>query len=234
MTYLYLFLAVTSTVLGVLAFVPVRTRSGVQTRLGTLETMGSGGGALVPVSESRKRSRRPPARKHGIRLARRTRLAILAGLLLGPAWGFLGPLPGLVAVLSFVLFLGCGDLLWKGVSMRLIRRQLPFAVGLMAERLRATNSFFTALEAVERSGMQPVASQFGRVRQDVSRGVPEAEALERLAARIPILETEMLAKAIAYHPQKGQRLASALDRIVELLDGRRRLWGGFDGALGRR
>jgi hypothetical protein len=46
------------------------------------------------------------------------------------------------------------------------------------------------------------------------------------------LETEILAKAIAYHPQKGQRLASALDRIAELLDGRRRLIGVLDGAWG--
>ncbi|MNR89066.1 hypothetical protein D3C72_200200 [compost metagenome] len=229
MTYLLLFLAVTGAVLGTFALVPARAKSGVRTRLSSLETVG---GALVPVEEPRKRPRKPRARKRRLHVPRLARLALMATMLLVPAWVLWGPLPGIAALSGFVFVLGFGDFVVKGWSMRMVRRQLPAAVRLMAERLRATNSFFTALEAVERSGIQPVAAQFGRVRQDVARGIPEEQALERFAARIPILETEILAKAIAYHPQKGQRLAAALDRIAELLDGRRRLIGVLDGAWG--
>lgn len=229
MTYLLLFLAVTGVALGILAVWPARGKSGVKSRLDSLETVG---GALVPVEDPKKRARKPRARKRQLRVPRAVRLATMGALLLVPTWVAWGFLPAVVAVSGFVLVLGTGDLLLKGWSMRMVRRQLPAAVRILAERLRATNSFFTALEAVERSGMQPVAAQFGRVRQDVARGVPEEQALERFATRIPILETEMLAKAIAYHPQKGQRLASALDQIAELLDGRRRLIGVLDGAWG--
>jgi Flp pilus assembly protein TadB len=229
MTYLLLFLAVTLAALGVLAVMPARPKAGVRTRLDRLETVG---GALVPVEDARKRPRKAKARKRRRHVPRALRLAFMATLLLLPAWFAWGPLQAVVAVAGFVLALGCGDWLWKGWSMRMVRRQLPAAVRIMSERLRTTNSFFAALEAVEKSGMQPVASQFGKVRQDVARGLPEEQALERFAARIPILETEILAKAIAYHPQKGQRLASALDGIAELLDGRRRLIGVLDGAWG--
>jgi Flp pilus assembly protein TadB len=229
MTYLLLFVAVTGAVLGILAFWPARGKSGVKSRLDRLETVG---GALVPVEEPKKRPRKPRARKRQVRVPRGTRLAMMGALLLVPTWMAWGLLPGVFVVSGFVLVLGLGDMLWKGWSMRMVRRQLPAAVRILAERLRATNSFFTALEAVEKSGMQPVASQFGRVRQDVARGVPEEQALERFATRVPILEAEILAKAISYHPQKGQRLAAALDQIAELMDGRRRLIGVLDGAWG--
>ena len=229
MTYLLLFLAVTGAVLGAFALLPARVTSGVRTRLDSLETVG---GALVPVEAPRKVPRKPRTRKRRLHVPRAARLALMAMSLLVPAWLAWGPLQGIVTLSGFVLVLGVGDLAVKGWSMRMVRRQLPAAVRLMAERLRATNSFFTALEAVERSGMQPVAAQFGKVRQDVAKGVPEEQALERFAGRIPILETEILAKAIAYHPQKGQRLAMALDRIAELLDGRRRLIGVLDGVAG--
>ena len=229
MTYLLLFVAVTAAVLGTFALLPARSHAEVRTRLGRLETVG---GALVPVEEPRKRPRKSRARKRRFHVPRAARLAFMAAILLIPAGLTWGAIQGVVVLSGFVLVLGFGDLLVKGLTMRMVRRQLPAAVRIMAERLRATNSFYTALEAVERSGMQPVAAQFGKVRQDVARGIPEEQALERFAARIPILESEILAKAIAYHPQKGQRLASALDRIAELLDGRRRLIGVLDGAWG--
>lgn len=227
MTYLLLFAAVTLAVLGVFACLPPRSKAGVKSRLDRLDSVG---GALVPVEGARKQPRRPRARKRQLRISRASRLALMTVLLVIPAGAAWGLGPGVFAVSLFVLALGCGDLVWKGWSMRMVRRQLPSAVRLLAERLRATNSFFSALEAVERSGMQPVAMQFAKVRQDVARGVPEDQALERFAARIPVLEAEILAKAIAYHPQKGQRLATALERIAELLEGRRRLAGVLDGA----
>ena len=229
MTYLLLFLAVTGVTLGVLVFLPPRKKQGVRSRLDRLETVG---GALVPVEEPKKRPRKSKARKRPLRVPRAARLAAMVAVLLIPAWLAWGPLLAIVSISGFVLVLGTGDVVLKGWSMRMVRRQLPHAVRILSERLKATNSFFAALEAVEKSGMQPVAAQFGKVRQDVARGVPEEQALERFAARIPILETEILAKAIAYHPQKGQRLAAALEQIAELLDGRRRLIGVLDGAGG--
>lgn len=229
MTYVLLFLAVTGVALVIFAVLPPRKKSGVRSRLDRLESVG---GALVAVEEPKKRARKPKARKRRLHVPRAVRLAAMVGVLVIPTWVAWGPLLAVVSVAGFVLVLGTGDLALKAWSMRMVRRQLPRAVRILSERLKATNSFFAALEAVERSGMQPVAAQFGKVRQDVARGVPEELALERFAARIPIVETEILAKAIAYHPQKGQRLAVALDRIAELLDGRRRLIGAFDAAGG--
>jgi Flp pilus assembly protein TadB len=228
MTYLLLFVAVTGAVLLGLARLPAPSPE-VRSRLDRLETVG---GALVPVGPSRRRAPKPRPRKLRLRLQRGGRIALLAALLVVPAWAVQGPAFGLAAVAMLLIVLGGGDWLLKQWSMRMVRRQLPAAVRLLAERMRATNSFYTALEAVEHSGMRPLASQFGRVRRDVARGLPEEQALERFAARIPILETEILAKAIAYHPQKGQRLAAALERIAELLDGRRPLAGLLDGARG--
>lgn len=225
MTLVLVFLAVTGGALGILAVLPPRKTATVQSRLNRLESVG---GALVPLEPPKKRPRKPKARKRTFRLPRTARLPIVIALLLVGCWRLWGFFEALILLAGSALILGCGDLVLKTWSERMIRRQLPRAVRLLSERLKATNSFYAALEAVEKSGVQPVAAQFGRVRQDVARGVPEEQALERFAARVPILETEILAKAIAYHPQKGQRLAVALDRIAELLDGRRRLAGVFD------
>lgn len=230
MTYFLLFTAVTLAVLLGLALMPARKQKHVKSRLDRLETVG---GALVPLASTRKaRARKPRDRKARPRLRRGGRVALWAILLVVPAWAWLGATTGLLAVVGFVALLISGDLLVKAWSMRLVRRQLPAALRLLAERMRQTNSFYTALEAVERSGVQPVASHFGRVREDVAKGMPEELALSRFAERIPLLETEIVAKAIAYHPQKGQRLAVALDQIAELLDGRQSIAGLLQGARG--
>lgn len=235
MIYLICFLAVTGLLIAVSAVIPVRSepgiraRSDVRARLDTLDTVG---GALMPVGEARKRPRKPRGRKRQHRLPRPIG-ALLVLILLWLAFAYVwGPWKALIVLTGALVVLGIAYGLWKTWIMRMVRRQLPDAVRILAQRLRATNSFFAALEAVERSGIQPVAAQFGRVRQDVARGLPEEQALDRFAARVPILETEILAKTIAYQPQKGQRLATALDRIAEVLDGRRRMVGLLDVARG--
>lgn len=230
MTYALVFLAVTAAALGVLALMPPRAGVAVKSRLGALDTLG---GALVPVEAPRKRRPASRSRRRSWQLPRMARLALLIAAFLLPTMLMLGARAGVFVACALLLVLGGADLLMQGLTVRLFRRQLPRAVRLLAERLRATNSFFAALEAVEHSRMQPVAAQFGRVRQDVARGIPEEQALEGLAARIPILETEVLAKAIAYHPQKGQRLATSLDGIAEIFEGRHRLVGLIGAGGGR-
>lgn len=210
-------IAILAAALAVLILLPRPGKHRVKGRLSQLDSVGPG---LVPIAQSQKRRARGADRRVsrklwlGIAVGSGSLIILTVGILMMGPFLTLGSAAGAACL---------GGLSWVGVrgwTARQANYHLPKAILILANELRATNSFFKALEAVEKQAPRPAARQFGQIRREVARGLPEDEAFARFAARVPTVEAEILAKAIAHHPHKGQRLAASLYRIHEVLSHR--------------
>ncbi len=140
-------------------------------------------------------------------------LTILFGFLVGlyilasPLLALIGALLGLVSPRLYVLYL-------QSRRRRAFNSELPGALVLLSNTLRAGYGLSQAMETVSKEVAQPISVEFGRVNREVALGLPIQQALENLVRRNPSLDLELVVTAINVNHETGGNLSDVLDRIA--------------------
>jgi tight adherence protein B len=162
-------------------------------------------------------------------VARLARLA-LTGLLLGfsAAWYLLPPPLDHVAFLTGPL---CGAIplfyVWRKSRQRLrkFEEQFPEGLEFVARAMRAGHAFSVSLEMLHREFDEPLGGEFRRTFDEQNLGLPLDVALEKLAARIPLLDVQFFVSAVTLQKRTGGNLAEVLEKLAYLIRERFKLRG---------
>lgn len=156
---------------------------------------------------------------------------MLASGLLG-AGGFLAPM--LLArplVFSLLGALVLGAIPWFRLSrqrdrrLRLFEKQIPEALDLMGRALLAGHAFPTAVKMVGDEMQDPIGQEFRTLFDETNYGIPQNDALLRLAERVPIADLSYFVVAVMIQRESGGNLAELLEKISGVVRARLALLG---------
>lgn len=137
--------------------------------------------------------------------------------------------PALALSLLFALVLGTLPWLWlssrRSKRIQLFERQIPEALDLMGRALRAGHAFPTAIKMVGEEMPEPIAREFRVLFDETNFGVPQNEALMRLANRVPVDDLRFFVIAVTIQRESGGNLAELLDNISAIVRARLKLLG---------
>jgi tight adherence protein B len=108
---------------------------------------------------------------------------------------------------------------------RLLNSQLPQALTLISNGLRAGFSFPQSLNVAGKEMESPISDEFLKVLRDNSLGKPMEEALENLSRRTDDEDLDMFVTALLIQRQVGGNLAEVLDTISNTIRERVKLRG---------
>ncbi len=134
------------------------------------------------------------------------------------AWYFspikmLAPIAGLVAAaIPFGVVWWC-----RNKRMNRFSQQLPSALDLMGQALRAGQSLPSGIQLVGEQLDEPLGPEFRRAYEQQNLGVPLTESLKDMADRIDNLDFRFFATAVTLQRQTGGDLAEILDKISHLV-----------------
>ncbi|MEW6516427.1 MAG: type II secretion system F family protein [candidate division FCPU426 bacterium] len=118
--------------------------------------------------------------------------------------------------------------LWKQQRLRTLGQQLPDALSLVGNSLRAGLSLVQALEVVAQEAPSPIRLEFLSVVRDCRLGLAPEEALEKMLKRWPHADLELFVVAAGVSLRTGGNLAEVTARLVETVRERFRLKGRID------
>jgi tight adherence protein B len=107
----------------------------------------------------------------------------------------------------------------------LFERQIPEALDLMGRALRAGHAFPTAVKMVGDEMADPIGKEFRILFDETNFGVPQNEALVRLADRVPVDDLRFFVVAVTIQRESGGNLAELLDNIASIVRARLKLLG---------
>jgi tight adherence protein B len=102
---------------------------------------------------------------------------------------------------------------------------LPEALDLMSRSLRAGHSVSAAIEIVAEEGVEPLRSEFARVHQQHTLGLPNRDALLQLGRRISSTDLQVVITAMLVQKETGGNLVEILERTASVLRDRLRIQG---------
>ncbi len=165
------------------------------------------------------------------------RLAALTGII-GGLFGFVfsgGNPKDPVTYLTAVVLAVVGYLFPRILLLMLQRQrgqalemQLPDALELISNSMRAGLSVVQALEVVAKEAAAPMFEEFGEVVRDCRLGLSPEDALEKMLKRWPHKDLELFVVASSVSLRTGGNLAEVAGRIIETVRERFRLKGRID------
>lgn len=147
----------------------------------------------------------------------------LAGLLV-----FLGSGNLIASLIGFFVGFKIPDLFLdqaKSKRSRKINNQLPEALTIVANGLRAGYSFNQSMSVASKELENPIADEFSKVIRENSLGKPIEEALVDMTKRAEDEDIDMFVTALIIQKQVGGNLAEILDTISETIRERVKLKG---------
>lgn len=109
--------------------------------------------------------------------------------------------------------------------LRLFEEQLADTLGLWVNALRSGYSVLQSMEAISRDAPEPTSTEFKRVVQEISLGIPMPEALDHLLARVESEDLDLVITAVNIQAEVGGNLAEILDVISNTIRERIKLKG---------
>ena len=155
----------------------------------------------------------------GISLLATVLTALIASFFLSSA--FLAVIAGVVAGSIPYIYL----LIMREQRFQKCDQLLPEAIDLMARGLRAGHALTAVLEMVGTETAEPIASEFRRLAEEHSLGLPLRDATMNLVGRLPRDDMRFLATAILLQKETGGNLAAILDKTAAVARERSRLRG---------
>lgn len=112
-----------------------------------------------------------------------------------------------------------------GARARKIESELPAALLLIADTLRAGRSLGAAIEQVAHSARPPIGDEFGRAARQIAMGSAPEEAIAAMADRTGVRDLELLGAAISVVRVSGGDLPRLLNSMAAVARSRRALAG---------
>ena len=153
-----------------------------------------------------------------------TTLAFMAGAVLALLFGMI---PALALLLGLALSL----LPWmvavrkREQRLKALELQLPEAADLISRSLRAGHAFPATLQMLADEMPDPIAAEFRIVSDEVNFGLPMADALQRLAGRVPLADLQYLVVAVLIQREAGGNLSELMSKVSLLVRQRLKLQG---------
>jgi tight adherence protein B len=144
--------------------------------------------------------------------------AFVAAVVGGPLWALVAAPVAATLPLLYVRFR-------HGRRQRAFNDQLADSVSLLASTVRAGHSLLQGFEQVARESIEPTRSAMEQVVREMGLGASQDEALERLAARFPSQDLDLIITAINVQHQVGGSLSQVLDEMTDTLRERERIEG---------
>jgi|SRR5581483_4506098 len=149
--------------------------------------------------------------------------ALVAALL---AWWIFGPTPLiLVAAIAGAIIPREVVLRLAASRMRRIESELPAALLLIADTLRAGRSLAMAIDQVAHSAQPPLSDEFARAARQVAMGKPVEDAILAMADRTGVRDLELLGASIAVARVTGGDIPRLLNSMAAVARSRRALAG---------
>ena len=111
-------------------------------------------------------------------------------------------------------------------------RQLPAAMDLMGQALRAGQSLPSAIQLVGTQVAEPLGPEFHHAFEQQNLGVSITDTLRDMTDRIPNLDLQFFATAVILQRQTGGDLAEILDKIAHLTRERYQIKGQIQALTG--
>lgn len=147
-------------------------------------------------------------------------------------------LPPQFKLISFVCALMAAPLpfmyVWWRKNKRLdaFGKQLPAAMDLMGQALRAGQSLPSAIQLVGGQLSEPLGPEFHRAFEQQNLGVSITDTLRDMTDRVPNLDLRFFATAVILQRQTGGDLAEILDKISHLTRERYQIKGQIQSLTG--
>ncbi|WP_322893438.1 MULTISPECIES: type II secretion system F family protein [unclassified Yoonia] len=139
---------------------------------------------------------------------------------------------GMQAILACAFaMLGAGLLPQSYLRLRRNRKlkefgvQFPDAIDVIVRGVKSGMPLGDCIRVVAFEGQEPVRSEFKSVVDDQTLGVPVQEAVQRLAERVPLPETNFLSIVITIQSRSGGNLTEALGNLSTVLRERKKMRG---------
>jgi tight adherence protein C len=152
---------------------------------------------------------------------------VLIGLLLGKMAGYTGF--GLVRMAGILAAMGLfAPVAWlrrkQDERQASIRRDLPDVLDLLAISVEAGVGFEGAVEVVTRHFDSPLATEFGRMLQEMELGLPRREALQNLKRRTEVSELSNFVLVLVQADALGMPIGRVLRTQATEMRLKRRQW----------
>lgn len=114
--------------------------------------------------------------------------------------------------------------------LRMLTSQVPDALDMLASSLRSGCALLRAMQVVRSQMHPPISEEFGRVVDEVTFGVPVADALGNLIVRTGSYDLELIVAAVQTQLTVGGNLAEIFDSIGHMIRQRVQLMGELQAA----
>jgi tight adherence protein B len=109
--------------------------------------------------------------------------------------------------------------------MKVLNEQLPDALMLVINGLRAGNSFLQALQIVSKQMSGAIAQEFATTVSEINWGLPVETALSNLAERVGTVDIELVVAAMIVQRETGGNLSEILNNIHDTIRDRIKVAG---------
>ena len=116
--------------------------------------------------------------------------------------------------------------------MKKFGAQLPEALDLICQALRAGQSLPAGIQLVGQQMDEPIGPEFHRVFEQQNLGVSLEDSLKLMLDRIPNLDLQFFVTSVILQRQTGGDLAEILDKIGKLIRERFQIWGQIQALTG--
>ncbi len=113
----------------------------------------------------------------------------------------------------------------RNLRLRRFEELFPESLEFVARSMRAGHAFSVSLEMIHREFQEPLAGEFRRTFEEHNLGLPLELALQKLAARVPLLDVHFFVSAVLLQKRTGGNLAEILDKLAYVIRERFKLRG---------
>jgi tight adherence protein B len=154
--------------------------------------------------------------------------SVLLGALLGAA-AYMRTGSQLLALLVGLMgTIGVPQLVLARLRMRRKNKfvaNFPNAIDIIVRGIKAGLPLGDTIRIAATESAEPVKSEFRRIVESLSLGLTLPEAVERMAKRVPITETNFFSIAIAIQGKSGGNLSEAIGNLSRVLRERKKMRG---------
>ncbi|MFB3854338.1 MAG: type II secretion system F family protein [Vicinamibacterales bacterium] len=105
----------------------------------------------------------------------------------------------------------------RGARLRRFEEQFPEALDLLSRAIRAGHALTTALGMVAEEAPDPIGPEFRKTYDEQNYGLPLRDALDNLAARVPLLDVKFFVTAVLIQRETGGNLSEILDNLAHVV-----------------